>query len=167
MIDFVINNFYNARTVEKTGSYSVFSHLSSQRGDEMSVTPARNSTARRGLTRAAVIGALMLGVLGVSAAPAMASTDTGLHATALPLQTVRQVNHGWAGQDYYFSRNESKNISAGAGYLVGWKLGGPVLGMMVAMWNQQGQNNVDDGQCLHMRTWGVFSAFPTWSVYRC
>jgi hypothetical protein len=46
---------------------------------------------------------------------------------------------GWAGQDYYFSRNESKNISVGAGFLVGWKLGGPVLGTMVAMWNQQGQ----------------------------
>lgn len=137
----------------------------------MPTAPVRNSRVRQAFNRMAVIGVVLLGMLGFAADPAMAATSAptsmNVHTAALPLQSVRTVSYGWAGKVYYFDRDETKNISAGAGFLVGWKIGGPVLGTMVAMANQQAQNAVDHGQCLRVRTWGIFSVTPSWSYYSC
>jgi hypothetical protein len=102
MVDFIVKLIHNAAHCRKTGSYSVILNPTTPRGNtNVSCTwpeAIGGSAVWRQFKRLTVVMALLFSVLGVSVAPAMASTDTGLYATALPLQTVRQVNHGWLGR---------------------------------------------------------------------
>lgn len=146
----------------------------------MSVTPGLKTgegAGRRVFSRVAVIAALVLSVLGVSAAPAMASTATQAISSAQPtgvlptlgaLPTYSYDDYGLAGRRYYFTKNESNLIATGAWFTVGYKLGGGyIAGLAAALGTQAAVDATNDGQCLSMRTQGMFGTWVYFLPYDC
>lgn len=83
----------------------------------MSTAPDRNSKARQNFNRLAIIGVVLLGLLGITAAPAMAasSMSTGYVKTSAnsSLFSPPRIDWKWDEAVVYLNRSQSQAFNSG------------------------------------------------------